>query len=245
MTSLFTPIRPRRIAEDIAEQIKELILKGELKPGERIPPERDLASMLGVSRPPVREAITFLEATGYLKSRQGEGTYVRSLTQNSIADPLSSLVGEKDPRMLHSLVEVRMGLESWSAYLAAQRARPEEIERIRELLGIMEEQAKGGGWDAEVDSEFHYAITAATHNTLQVHVLDTIHSLFHTTIQVALMEFYRKAGYIDVLRRQHREIFEGIAAGDPERARQAMMAHLTMVEEKMAELLQDRTPSRP
>ncbi|MFA5517247.1 MAG: FadR/GntR family transcriptional regulator [Desulfuromonadales bacterium] len=236
MTTLFTPIRPRRIAEEIIDQIKELIAHGELKPGERVPSERDLASLLGVSRPSVREAITVLEAMGYLDSRQGGGTYVRSLAQTSLADPLSSMVGEKDPKMLHALVEVRMGLESWSAYLAAQRARPEEIEGMHELLAIMEKQAKGGGWDADVDSQFHYAITAATHNTLQVHVLNTIHSLFHATIQVALTEFYRKAEYVEILRHQHREIFESIAAHDPERARRAMMAHLSMVEEKMAAL---------
>ncbi len=240
MSNLFTPIRPRRIAEEIVEQIKELIAKGELKPGQNIPSERDLATLLGVSRPSVREAITVLEAMGYLESRQGGGTYVRSLTQTSLADPLSDLVGEKSPRILHSLVEVRMGLESWSASLAAQRARPEEIERMRELLGQMEAQVDGGGWDAEVDSQFHYAITTATHNILQVHVLQTIHSLFHATVQVALMEFYRKGGYIEILRQQHREIFESIAAHDPERARRAMMAHLSMVEEKMAELLKNQ-----
>ncbi len=215
MSNLFTPIRPRRIAEEIVEQIKELIAKGELKPGQNIPSERDLATLLGVSRPSVREAITVLEAMGYLESRQGGGTYVRSLTQTSLADPLSDLVGEKSPRILHALVEVRMGLESWSASLAAQRARPEEIERMRELLEKMEAQVEGGGWDAEIDSQFHYAITTATHNTLQVHVLQTIHSLFHATVQVALMEFYRKGGYIDILRQQHREIFEAIADPRP------------------------------
>lgn len=239
MNSLFTPIRPRRIAEEIIEQIKELIARGELGPGERIPSERDLASLLGVSRPSVREAITVLEAMGFLESRQGGGTYVRSLAQTSLADPLSALVGEKDPQMLHALVEVRMGLESWSAYLAAQRARPDELDRMRTLLEEMEGQAPSGGWDPELDSQFHYAITAAAHNTLQVHVLDTIHSLFHATVHVALMEFYRKEGYIDILKKQHRDVYKAIAAGDPEGARQAMMTHLVMVEEKMAELLQN------
>ncbi|MBE0597750.1 MAG: FadR family transcriptional regulator [Desulfuromonadales bacterium] len=237
MAKVFTPIRPRRISEEIVEQIKELISRGELQPGERIPAERELATLLGVSRPSVREAITVLEAMGFLDSRQGGGTYVRSLAQTSLADPLSSLVGEKDPRMLHALAEVRLGLESWSAYLAALRARPEEIERMRELLRIMVQQAKGGGWDAEIDAQFHYAITAATHNTLQVHVLNTIHSLFHTTIQVALTEFYRKEGYTDLLLRQHGEVIEAIAEGNPELAREKMMAHLRLVEEKMAELL--------
>ncbi len=238
MASVFTPIRPKKLSEEIVEQIKDLISRGELKPGERIPSERDLVALLGVSRPSVREAITILEAMGFLESRQGEGTFVRSLTRTSLVDPLSSLVGEKDPRILHALAEVRMGLESWSAFLAARRATAEELATMRGLLKTMEEQAKSGGWDADVDARFHYAIASATHNTLQVHVLDAIHSLFHTTIMVALTEFYKKEGYIDLLLKQHLEIYEGIAAHDPERARQKMLDHLSLVEEKMAELLE-------
>jgi len=237
MTTMFKPIRPKKISEEIVEQIKLLISQGELKPGERIPSERDLATMLSVSRPSVREALMVLEAMGFVDSRQGGGTFVRSLAEFSMADPLSVLVGEKDPRMLHALAEVRMGLETWSAFLAAKRAKPEEIARLRELYNIMQKQAKSGGWDADVDAQFHYTITAAAQNTLQLHVLNTIHSLFHTTIQVALTEFYRKEGYLDLLLTQHREIMEAIADHDPERARANMMVHLAMVEEKLAELL--------
>lgn len=242
MTIMFEPIRPKKISEEIVEQIKKLIVKGELRPGDRVPSERDLASMLGVSRPSVREAIMVLEATGFLDSRQGGGTFVRALTETSITDPLAILVEEKDPELLRALVEVRMGLESWAAFLAAQRAEPQELAELRRLYEIMAEQATRGGWDPEVDADFHYAITAASHNSLQMHVLDSIHSLFHATIQVALMEFYRQQGHIEKLLVQHREIYEAIAARDPERARQKMMAHLTMVEEKMAELL--RSPRR-
>lgn len=237
MTIVFEPIRPKKISEEIVEQIKMLISRGELKPGDRIPSERELALMLGVSRPSVREAIMVLDAMGFLEARQGGGTYVRTLTDKRIADPLAKLVEKKDPAMLRALAEVRMGLESWSAYLAAQRAEQSEIDEMRRLYAVMEKQAARGGWDSEVDAEFHYVITAASHNSLQMHVLDSVHSLFHTTIQVALMEFYRQEGHVEKLLTQHREIMEAIADHDPERARQKMMTHLAMVEEKMAELL--------
>ncbi len=237
MTIVLEPIRPRKISEEIVEQIKNLISRGELKPGDRVPSERELAAMLGVSRPSVREAIMVLDAMGFLEAKQGGGTFVRTLTEASIADPLSTLVKTKDPAMLRALAEVRMGLESWSAYLAARRADDAEIAEMFRVYAIMEEQAAHGGWDPEVDAEFHYVITAASHNSLQMHVLDSIHSLFHTTIQVALTEFYRQEGHVEKLLNQHREIMEAIAAHDPERARQKMMEHLTMVEEKMAELL--------
>ncbi len=238
MTIIFEPIRPKKISEEIVEQIKKLIAKGELKPGDRVPSERDLATLLGVSRPSVREAIMVLEAMGFLDSRQGGGTFVRALTETSIMDPLAKLVEKRDPELLRALVEVRMGLESWAAFLAAQRAEPHEIIEMRRLYGVMAEQATRGGWDPQVDADFHYAITAASHNSLQMHVLDSVHTLFHATIQVALMEFYRQQGHIEKLLVQHREILEAIAAHDPELARQKMMEHLAMVEEKMTELLQ-------
>lgn len=238
MTIVLEPIRPKKISEEIVEQIQKLIAKGELKPGDRIPSERDLASMLGVSRPSVREAIMVLEAMGFLDSRQGGGTFVRTLTEASIADPLAKLVEQKDPQLLRALVEVRMGLESWSTYLAAKRAEAHEIAEMRRLYEVMAEQATRGGWDPKVDADFHYAITAASHNSLQMHVLDSVHTLFHATIQVALMEFYRQQGHVEKLLVQHREILEAIAAHEPELARQKMMVHLSMVEEKMSELLQ-------
>lgn len=242
MTTVFKPIRPKKLSEEIVSQIKNLIGSGELKPGERIPSERELAAFLGVSRPSVREAIMVLEAMGFLESRQGGGTYVRSLTEMSMADPLASMVERRDPRMLHALTEVRMGLETWSAYLAAKRAEDSEIAHMRELYEVMVEQAEGGGWDPEVDAQFHLIITAATHNTLQVHVLNTIQSLFQTTIMVALGEFYSKEGYVELLLSHHREILEAIEARDPEQARQKMMEHLTLVEEKLALYLQRERP---
>ncbi len=238
MTNVFKPIRPKKISEEIVAQIKLLISEGELKPGERVPSERELANLLGVSRPSVREAIMVLEAMGLIESRQGGGTFVRSLTETTLADPLTSLV-EKNPKMLHALAEVRMGLETWSAYLAAQRATDEEIATMRELVAEMERQAANGGWDAEVDTRFHYAITMATHNTIQLHVLNTIHGLFHTTIMVALTEFYRKEGYIEMLLRHHQKILERIAARDPEGARAAMTEHLELVRTKMQHLDSD------
>ena len=237
MTIVLEPIRPKKISEEIVNQVKQLISKGELKPGDRIPSERELATMLGVSRPSVREAIMVLEAMGFVESRQGGGTYVKALTEASIMNPLAKLVEKRDPELLRSLAEVRMGLESWSAYLAAQRATDADIAEMRRLYRIMEKQAAKGGWSPDVDAEFHYAITAASHNSLQMHVLDSIHSLFHATIQVALMEFCRQEGHVQLLLAHHHDIMEAIAAHDPELARRKMVEHLAMVEEKMAQLL--------
>lgn len=243
MTTVFKPIRPKKLSEEIVDQIKELISSGELKPGQRIPSERELASFLGVSRPSVREAIMVLEAMGFLESRQGGGTYVRSLADVTMADPLANMVNRRDPRMLYALTEVRIGLETWSAYLAAKRAEDHEIDRLRELYEKMVALAAKGNWDAEIDFQFHLTITEATHNTLQVHVLDTIQTLFETqtTIMEALSEFYSKEGYIELLLNHHREILEAISSHKPELARDKMMEHLTLVEEKLALFVQKTT----
>lgn len=238
MTSVFKPIRPKKISEEIVCQIKELIAKGELSPGDRIPSERDLATELGVSRPTVREALMALEMMGFVEARQGGGTFVRSLADNTMADPLASLIEDKSPRVLHALVEVRMGLESWSAYLAAQNATDEEIAMLWDIYHTMEEQSASGGWDAEVDARFHVTITEATHNTLQMHVLNTIYELFHTMIMVALTEFCSKDADIELLLEQHKAIVVAIEGRDPKRARAAMMTHLLMVEAKMSQVLE-------
>ncbi len=239
MSTVFKPIQPKKLSEEIVDQIRELIVSGSLGPGEKIPSERELATLLGVSRPSVREAIMVLEALGYLESRQGGGTFVRSMADAALADPLTSMVESRDPRALLALTEIRIGLEAWSAYLAAKRATVDDIARLRKLYAVMEKQAVDGGWDPEADIQFHLTITAATHNTLQVHILDTVQNLYKTTIMVALGEFYRKEGYIELLLEFHREILEAIEARDAERARQGMLRHLTFVEEQL-ELFLDR-----
>ncbi len=236
MTNLFKPIRPKKISEEIVEQIKALISQGQLKPGERVPSERDLAAMLGVSRPSVREAIMVLDAMGLVESRQGGGTYVRSLTEQSIADPLGGLLAN-NARMRHDLSEVRIGLESWSAYLAAQNATDEDLAEMLKPLVEMRRLAPTGGWSADVDTRFHYAITNACHNTIQIHVLNTIHSLFKATIEVALFEFYRREGYAKLLLEQHEAIYRAIVERNPEVARQKMIEHLSIVKQKLSELL--------
>ncbi|MCK4502699.1 MAG: FadR family transcriptional regulator [Desulfuromonadales bacterium] len=239
MTTVFKPIRPKKLSEEIVEQIKKLISLGDLGPGQRIPSERELATVLGVSRPSVREAIMVLEALGFLESRQGGGTYVRSLPDVTMADPLANMIESRDPRMLHALTEVRSGLEIWSAYLAAKRAEDHEIVQLKELYATMEKHAKKGQWNPEVDLQFHLTISKASHNTLQVHILHTIQELFQATIMIALGEFYSKEGHIELLLNHHREILEAIEARDPERARDWMQKHLKLVEEKLAVFLQN------
>jgi GntR family transcriptional repressor for pyruvate dehydrogenase complex len=234
MDAVFKPIQPKKLSAEIVDQIKAHISNGNLCPGEKIPSERDLAQIFGVSRPSVREAIMVLEALGFLESRQGGGTFVRSLVDTSVADPLSVILEKREPQMILALSETRIGLETWSAYLAAKRANDKDIQSLRQLFAVMEKQASHGGWDPEIDIKFHLTITAATHNVLQNHILETVQDLFRQTIMVALGEFYHKEDYLPILLEFHRDILEAIAAHDAEKARQAMLDHLTFVEDKLA-----------
>lgn len=242
MSVVFQPIRPKKISEEIVLQIRDMIAQGDLKPGDRIPSERELAAMLGVSRPSVREAIMVLDAMGLVEARQGGGTYVRSLTEASLSDPLSQMV-EADPRLLPALVEVRKGLESWSAYLAAQRADAQDLALLGELIDKMTRLAGKGAWDSDLDARFHYAIAAATHNTIQVHVLNTIHNLFYASLRMSLVDFNEREGDAGQLHRQHETIFQAIVAGDPEQARTAMLDHLSVVDTKIDKILRENPPA--
>lgn len=234
MASIFKPIKQKKLSEEIVEQIKARIIEGQLRPGEKIPAERDLSTMLGVSRPSVREAIMALEAMGFLEVRRGGGTYVRSITEGSLS-PLSKMV-EENPKLLEELVEVRIGIEGWSAYLAASRATEEELAGIKHCVDAMQEQAESGGWQFSVDSRFHYAIASAAHNTMQIHMLDTIQQLFLASIEVALTKLYSEPEYISVLVQQHKNIYNGIASRDGEAARQAMSEHLIWVQNTLPRL---------
>lgn len=224
MSNIFTPIRPKKLSEEIVEQIKSLVTDGQLKPGEKIPSEREMAALLGVSRPSVREGIMKLEAMGLLESRQGGGTYVRSLATDTLA-PLAALI-EDNPQLLKELLEVRMGLECFSAFLAAERASEAEVREIGAIVDEMATQAMSGGWSSEVDSRFHYAIATATHNTMQVHLLSSIHDLFQATMEVTLTKFYNQQQQIQTLLGHHRAIYEAIANRDGDKARLAMREHL-------------------
>jgi GntR family transcriptional regulator, transcriptional repressor for pyruvate dehydrogenase complex len=114
----FTPIKPKKVSTQIAEQIRASILAGEFNPGDKLPPERELADLFGVSRPSVREALNYLASSGLVETYQGGGTVVRSLVENHAGLPLSELIRIDGDRAL-DVIEVRKGMESWTVWYAA------------------------------------------------------------------------------------------------------------------------------
>ena len=232
----FTPVRPKKISSQIADQIRESILAGEYAPGEKLPPERELINAFGVSRPSVREALNLLTAMGLVESSQGGGTVVRSLIDSQQGKALRDLIRATLDRAIE-VIEVRKGIESWAAYYAAQRAQPEDIQRMQDILSRMEDNLVDLQSSEDLDAGLHLCIARATRNVIW---LLMIQSLFE-----AMKEFqggvwrvvYRTKRDYRLLYKHHATIVAAIGDHDPEGARQAMLNHLIFAEQRSYEYL--------
>ena len=229
----FKPIKPKKISSQIADQIRESILSGDFSPGEKLPPERELSEMFAVSRPSVREALNILASAGLVMSYQGGGTVVRSLVDTKKGNALSDLITEEKDRALE-VIEVRKCMESWTAFYAAQRALPEDLRRMDEIIAGMERNLDGHKPSEDLDANLHIMIAKATHNIVWLHLMQSIFD--------AMKEFQRgvwRAVYLTgedhhLLYGHHAAIVEAIRAKDPEAARNAMMEHLSFAEQRSA-----------
>src|SRR5665647_3431179 len=171
----FKPIKPKKVSTQIAEQIRASILAGEFAPGDKLPPERELAEMFGVSRPSVREALNVLASSGLVMSYQGGGTVVKSLVETSSANPLSELIRVQQDRAL-DVIEVRKCMESWTAWYAAERALPDDIRRMDEIIAGMKQNLEIKQPSEDLDANLHIVIARATpvsYTHLRAHETDS------------------------------------------------------------------------
>ena len=227
----FSPIKPKKVSTQIAEQIRSSVLAGEFNPGEKLPPERELAEMFGVSRPSVREALNILASSGLVETCQGGGTVVRSLVESSAGTPLSELIRIDGDRAL-DVIEVRKGMESWTAWYAATRALPEDIRRLEVIVEGMAKNLEDLKPSEDLDAHFHTLIARATHNVVWFHMMQSIFD--------AMQEFQRdvwRAVYLTgedqkLLYTHHLRIYEMIRDRNPEGARNAMLEHLSFAQKR-------------
>lgn len=234
----FKPIKTRKIYEEIVDQLKVLIIKGNLKPGDRLPSERELAEILGVSRASVREALTALETIGILDIRPGEGTFVRQTTQSTTIEPLAWVLAvEKNP--VAQLMEVRRVLEVESAGLAAIRATEYQLQEIEEALDIMREAAEKRELAVEFDLKFHFALAKATQNSVLLRIMNTVADIMHQTFREVRQELYGSPGMAKRIIREHNNILQAVKKCDAEKARKYMLEHLDNVEAGLIRLLKD------
>ena len=221
------PISPKRISDQVFDQLRELIFCGDLKPNQKIMTERELADALGVSRNSVREAINKLVALRFLEQRQGQGTFVRSIDE-AVQIPLATVMEARDASLI-DLLEMRLGIECASASLAAQRATAEDLEAIEKALAEMRVDTDAGGLGTEGDLAFHLAIASATKNPLQVYIMKNVVDFLHVGIRENLLHLYEDPANIVEILRQHEAIYQAIRRGDADAAFRTMKNHINYV----------------
>jgi len=223
------PIKPKRISDQVFEQLRELIFRGELKPSEQIMPERELAEALGVSRTSVRDALRKLVVMGFLEQKQGQGTFVRG-TDAIRKSPLAVAMENQDAS-LTDLLEVRMGLETNAAALAALRADEKDFRFLEKSLKEFEEEIRKGELGNEADVSFHMAITYATKNPIQIYLMKIFFDFLFIGIKENLRHLYEDPRNIDQIFNQHVAITQAIKNRDAQGAFSAMKKHIDFVME--------------
>jgi GntR family transcriptional repressor for pyruvate dehydrogenase complex len=230
----FKSIKPKKLSSQIAEQIRSAILAGEYTPGDKLPSERELAEMFSVSRPSVREALYMLASAGLTASHQGGGTVVLSLLETADLNPFSELIRIEKERAL-DVIEVRKDLESCTAYYAAQRALPEDIRRMEDIITSMqhkqyrlEERASS----EELDAEFHISVARATHNFVWLHLMQTIYDGMKNFQHMVWRSVNLTGDDHALLFKHHLKIFKAIKSREPDAAKTAMLEHLSFAEQR-------------
>lgn len=229
----YAPIERASVAEQVAKRILEMVRTKALKPGDQLPPERELATYMQVSRPSLREALRGLQILGVLSMRQGGGIYVTALEASDLLGPLQFLI-TLDSENLNSLYESRRMIDGSIARMAVERIQPSQIASLHALVKVQEGLIEDSLGFRLSDTEFHETIAAATANPFLVTIS---HSLY-----VLGMEYRRVAAATPgVLMRslaEHRVILEALEARDADATEAAMQAHLLSVHHSTLDALQ-------
>ncbi|NPV69087.1 MAG: FadR family transcriptional regulator [Firmicutes bacterium] len=217
----------------IVSEIRKLIKEGKLAPGDQLLPERQLAEKLGVSRPTIREALSALEYMGQVEVTKA-GAIITGANMESLIEPLADALLSERENVMH-LLELRRILEGQVARLAAQRATEVDLLRLREsVVSLWRCVETAQPHDAE-DVAFHQYVAEASRNPLICNVMTMISGLMNEHYEASRRKLNADIGRARVYARQHQEIYEAIAAQDPNRAEAKIMEHITMVEQFLRE----------
>ena len=227
-----------RISDAVASTLERRILEGSLKPGDRLPPERELALELGVSRPSLREAIQKLASKGMVQSRQGGGTFVTDALESSFSDPWQDMMGNH-PNLREDMLEFRRMLEGQAAEWAAERATDADLQRLENSFAALtaafelDDTEKRSG----ADIAFHQAIGDAAHNVLIGHLSGALLRMMHDNIRLNLGELKGVPAASRLLMSQHEAIYKAVRERKPQAARSAAETHIDFVRETLAQTL--------
>jgi GntR family transcriptional regulator, transcriptional repressor for pyruvate dehydrogenase complex len=231
----FTPVTPEKLSTAVTRQIEKLILRGILRPGERLPSERELSDRLQVSRPSLREAIADLSERGLLTSRAGAGVYVTDVIGSAFSEALIQLFANHDEAVFDYL-SFRRDMEGLAAERAARLGSDTDLKVIQMVFDRMEaaHQKRNPADEAALDAEFHLSIIEASHNVIMLHMMRSMYQLLREGVFYNRQIMFRQRTTRITLLDQHRVINDALQARDPEAARKAVEDHLNYVESCLA-----------
>ena len=224
---MYKIVQSSRLYEQIVEQIEQSVQKGDLKPGDQLPAERELAEQFGVSRTAVREAVKALREKGLVEAYPGKGTFITSGSSNPMRQSLDRMMRSAQGDATSSLVEVREILEPEIAALAAVRATEENLNSLREAVAVMDAAKRDPDAYIEADLDFHLELAEAAANPLILSLIDSIVGV----LREQRMRIFEVDGGPDRGQYHHKKILEAVEHQDAPGAREAMRAHLRQVRE--------------
>lgn len=236
MGEIFSRIAHGRTADEVVQQIEDLVLEGVLSAGDRLPAERELARQFDVSRPILRDALKALEQRGLIVTRHGGGTHVADVTGEVFVRPVMDLV-VSHPRAAADYLEYRRAVEAIAAEFAARRATDDDRALLAGIMARMEAAHDRADFaeEAAIDVEFHTAIGECAHNIILLHTLRACYRLLADGVFHNRLAIFSLPGAREELLGQHRAIHDAVATGDPEAARSAAVRHIDFIESAMAE----------
>ncbi len=226
---MYKPVNSARLYQQIVNQIEERILNGELKCGDRLPPEHELTKQFGVSRTAVREAMKNLASKGLIEVQVGRGTFVIGVPSKAVQHSIGLLLRLENENSFKNLIEVREILEPEIAARAALRLKQHDLESLKEALSLMDASLNNEDTFIEADLDFHLALAEATDNSLILVLVDILIEVLRE--QRSKMVEQVEDG-IQHGQYHHKRIFEAVTHRDPEAARLAMRDHIRQVREE-------------
>jgi GntR family transcriptional regulator, transcriptional repressor for pyruvate dehydrogenase complex len=230
--------KKEKINQMISRELLQSIKEGKYLPGQKLPTEMELAAQFGVSRVPIREALSVLSASGVITSKQGGGSYVENTPSKALLQGIK--IELADIENIKYLFEMRKALEPEAAYLASKRRTPEQLQEMKDILYQLEKESVDEGKSGmRADIDFHRSIVRATNNPIMIQAIENISELYEKTLRITLqpnteLEHKRRSVF-----KEHQRIVEAIELEEPELARVQCLVHLKNAEKKLGLFIQD------
>lgn len=224
----FVPLSKTRLFEVIVKQIQEQVKSGDLKPGDKLPPERELAEMFDVSRNSLREALRALEMMNYVEIKPGEGIFIKEIKIDKLFEPIIDAIGF-DKQLLLDLLDVRELVEVETARRAALYGTEEDFKRIREAVELTEREIEHNGIGLHGDSSFHHAIAEASHNRAFMMIFHMITEALTKNMEATLSI----PGQPHRTLSDHKKVYEAISRRQADLAAQLMQEHIQKARRNM------------